>query len=203
MITRGWGPDRAVNGNPARNQWKVVDNGPAGGMMLNSDLCLAYDNNSEHQKCMEENNFNNRKCKKLQNKGKPINALETQCCAWTHKGALFNKGVFDAKDGPGDICGKQIPKRGKESKFLAVKDACCVNQSSESTGDCDSSQWPKGQSFSNVLTFAADENQWLESYRQAWKVTTENGHIDLNDLLENDGVQDEYECGKLRTKKIC
>jgi len=50
---------------------------------------------------MEENNFNNRKCKKLQNKGKPINALETQCCAWTHKGALFNKGVFSKQEGKG------------------------------------------------------------------------------------------------------
>lgn len=114
MLTRGWGPDLAVNGDEGRNQWKTVDNGSPGGLMLNSDLCLAYDNNSEHQKCMAENNFNNRKCKKFQNKGKPINALETQCCAWTHKGALFNKGVFD-KNEKADLCGKQIPHRGKES----------------------------------------------------------------------------------------
>lgn len=77
MLTRGWGPDRAVEGNTERNQWKTVDAGPPGGLMLNSDLCLAYDNNAIHQKCMEENGFSNRKCKKLQNKGKPINALET------------------------------------------------------------------------------------------------------------------------------
>lgn len=48
MLTRGWGPDRAVGGNTDRNQWKTVDSGPAGGLMLNSDLCLAYDNNSIH-----------------------------------------------------------------------------------------------------------------------------------------------------------
>jgi len=115
MLTRGWGPDLAVNGNEERNQWKTVDSGPAGGLMLNSDLCLAYDNNSIHQVCMAENNNNNRKCKKSQNKGEPINALHSNCCAWTHKGALFNKGVFDKKDGPADLCGKQIPARGKES----------------------------------------------------------------------------------------
>lgn len=143
MITRGWGPDRAVDGNVERNQWKIVDHGPEG-MMLNSDLCLAYDNNSIHQKCMAENNFQNRKCNKLQNKGKSINALETQCCAWTHKGALFNKGVFSIQEGKGNICGKEIPSRGKEAQFTKVKEACCVNQSPDSTGDCDSSQWPKG-----------------------------------------------------------
>jgi len=203
MLTRGWGPDRAVEGNKDRNQWKTVDHGPPGIMMLNSDLCLAYDNNSLHQACMEKHNFNNRKCKNLQNKGKPINALETQCCAWTHKGALFNKGVFDIKNGKADLCGKKIPSRGKESRFLEVKNACCVNQSSESTGDCDSSQWPKGQSFPNILTFAANENQWLESFAQAWKIATENSHLDLHTLVEYQGDEDDYECGKLRTRKIC
>lgn len=49
MITRGWGPDRAVDGNVDRNQWKTVDHGPTDGLMLNTDLCLAYDNNSIHQ----------------------------------------------------------------------------------------------------------------------------------------------------------
>lgn len=63
MITRGWGPDRAVNGNEERNQWKIVDSDPTDGLMLNSDLCLAYDNNAKHQTCMAENNFNNRRCK--------------------------------------------------------------------------------------------------------------------------------------------
>lgn len=76
MLTRGWGPDRSVEGNDKRNQWKTVDSGEEGGLMLNSDLCLAYDNNSIHQECMEKNNFNNKRCKDRQNKGKPINALE-------------------------------------------------------------------------------------------------------------------------------
>jgi len=62
---------------------------------------------------------------------------------------------------------------------MAVREACCQNESSDSLGDCDSSSWPKGKMFSNVLAFAADENLWLESFAQAWKITTENGHIDL------------------------
>jgi len=56
---------------------------------------------------------------------------------------LFNKGVFDKKDGKAMICGKEIPNKGKESRFKAVKEACCTNQHKESSGDCDSSQWPK------------------------------------------------------------
>ena len=150
--------------------------------MLNSDLSLAYDNNSEHQKCMAENNNNNRKCKKLQNKGKPINALHSSCCAWTHKGALFNKGVFDKKEAA-DLCGSQIPAKGKASKFTEVRKACCSNIT-DSTGDCDSAQWPKGKMFPHVLAFAADEKQWLESFGQAWKIATENGHLDLQSLVE-------------------
>jgi len=50
MLTRGWAPDLAIDGNVERNQWKTVDIGGADHplMMLNSDLCLAYDNNFEH-----------------------------------------------------------------------------------------------------------------------------------------------------------
>lgn len=125
---------------------------------------------------MKENNNNNRKCKKLQNKGVSINALHSQCCAWTHKGALFNKGVLDKAAGTGEMCGTQIPVKGAQSRFGPVREACCSAEASDSTGDCDSAQWPKGKMFPIVLEFAADENQFIESFTQAWKVATENGH---------------------------
>lgn len=58
--------------------------------------------------------------------------------------------------------------------------------------------------FPNVLAFAADENQWLESFAQAWKIATENGHMDLQSLVKEEGdEEDEFECGKLKTRKIC
>jgi len=69
MLTRGWGPDLAVGGNPERNQWKTIDLAGASSdrpeMMLNSDLCLAYDNNSLHQACMKKNDFKSSRCRKL------------------------------------------------------------------------------------------------------------------------------------------
>jgi hypothetical protein len=184
MLTRGWGPDLAVGGNPERNQWKTVDIGSRDRpeLMLNSDMCLAYDNNAEHSACMKANNFNNRACKKLQNKGKPINALAGNCCAWTHKNALFNKGVFD-KTKTGNICGMEVKhRREKKSKFMGMREACCANEGATSSGDCDSSAWPKGPAFPMVLAFAADENKWLTSYVKAWKLATENGHLGLKSL---------------------
>lgn len=57
--------------------------------------------------------------------------------------------------------------------------------------------------FPNVLAFAADENQWLESFAQAWKVATENGHIDLQQLVNERDEEEDYECGKLRTRHVC
>ena len=48
LITKGWGPQLAVGGEEGRNQWQRVDKGRDPDhveMMLNSDLCLAYDNN--------------------------------------------------------------------------------------------------------------------------------------------------------------
>jgi len=203
MLTRGWGPQRSVNDDPGRNQWMTVDSGAPGGLMLNSDLCLAYDNNSEHQECMKKENNNNRKCKKFQNKGKSINALETQCCAWTHKGALFNNRVLDKEAGKDMLCGAEVPNKGPDSKFEAVQDKCCANQHEDSTGDCDSSQWPKGQAFRNILDFAANETMWHDSFAEAWEIATENGHLDLKTLINYEDNEDEYECGRLRSKAIC
>lgn len=204
MLTRGWGPDLAVGGNPDRNQWKTVDRGSTEGpeLMLNSDLCLAYDNNAAHSACMLENDFNNRKCKKLQNKGKPINALAGECCAWTHKQALFNKGVFD-RNGTGSLCGQDVKKREKTSHFKPMREACCANEGAASSGDCDSASWPKGPAFPMVLAFAADEKLWLENYVQAWKLATENGHLGLRSLTLEPDTEQLYECGKLRTRKLC
>jgi len=151
---------------------------------------------------MAENNFNNRSCRSLQNKGTPILATAGNCCAWTHKNALFNKGVFDA-NGTGNLCGQEVPRRGRESQFNQVRNACCANEGSDSSGDCDSAAWPKGQSFPMVLAFAADENEWLESYAQAWKIATENGHLDLNSLNPDADTEELYDCGKLRTRRMC
>jgi len=58
---------------------------------------------------------------------------------------LLKKGVISkGEDNQIDICGKKMPSRGRDSKFLNVKEACCATQHENSTGDCDSAAWPKG-----------------------------------------------------------
>jgi len=115
--------------------------------MLNSDLCLAYNNNPEHRACMEENDFDPKLCKDDRKKGDPLNALGTKCCAWTHKSPLFKKDVYDI-EGEGSVCGTVTTKKDKDTKFLGMRESCCANEGETSAGDCDSSDWPKGDSFS-------------------------------------------------------
>jgi len=98
------------------------------------------------------------------------------------------------------MCGTEIPKKGKGARFTEVKEACCKNQSPDSTGDCDSAAWPKGKAFKQVLDFASDEKLWLKHFTDAWKIATENGHIDLKQLINEEDKEEEDECGKLKTK---
>lgn len=156
MLARGWGPELAVGGNPKKNQWRLIDQGKESDhkeMMLNSDLCLAYQNNPVHAACMEKYKDESNKntiCKNMQKLGRAVDATAGECCAWTHKGPLFNHGVFDLQKGA-EVCGVFISETenngGKVSGFDALRDACCGKEGSDSIGDCDSSAWPKGQFF--------------------------------------------------------
>jgi len=45
MLDHGWGPNRDINGNENKNNWKRVDvqmKKEPFEMMLNTDMCLAY-----------------------------------------------------------------------------------------------------------------------------------------------------------------
>jgi len=54
LLYKGWGPELAVGNNKNKNQWKRIDKGfnnEHKEMMLNSDLCLIYDNNRNYAFC--------------------------------------------------------------------------------------------------------------------------------------------------------
>merc|ERR1711939_288118 len=108
ILAKGWGPDLKVNGNPEKNQWKRIDTVPEGEhreFMLDTDMCLAYDNNREHAKCMVENKRMHGKCKEMQSfgfKGNPVAAKSGNCCAWIRQQALINHGVLKNGD---NYCG--------------------------------------------------------------------------------------------------
>lgn len=68
-------------------------------MMLNTDMCLFYQDNKLHAECMKENRHGNRKkCKKLEKKGGYVNAKTSTCCAWTQHVVLTKKGILKDED---------------------------------------------------------------------------------------------------------
>ena len=104
-MAHGWGPKRAVGGNENKNQWKLIDSSSdlekGRQMMLDTDMCMFYQDNRDHAECMEEEhegmtrNFNY--CRQYERKtkdgGKPawLNAKNAQCCAWMQNTALEKK----------------------------------------------------------------------------------------------------------------
>lgn len=71
-------------------------------MMLNTDLCMFYQDNKNHAKCMEETHNgkkrNSKACRHWQKKGKFLNALEdnkpNHCCTWMRPAALIKRGII-------------------------------------------------------------------------------------------------------------
>jgi len=89
LLTTGWGPDLAVGADPLKNQWKRVDSGSSDStkdqMMLNTDLCLAYERSKGYVDCMKIKQPNKGKvCGKLLPNATPLLATTADnCCAWT------------------------------------------------------------------------------------------------------------------------
>lgn len=70
LLGHGWGPQRQIGGKD-KNNWKRIDimkPGEPQEMMLNTDMCLAYQFNKDHAECMKKNKRNNRNCNKLEKK---------------------------------------------------------------------------------------------------------------------------------------
>lgn len=86
--------------------------------MLDTDMCLAYQDNKPHRDCMAKN-FNPKrsgdhkalkKCKHLEKSGVPLLAKNSNCCAWTYSGPFFmkkilNKGKSAFVGGENEYCG--------------------------------------------------------------------------------------------------
>ena len=150
ILGHGWGPNRAIDGNADKNNWKRVDvqmKKEPFEMMLNTDMCLAYQFNQKHIDCMKETNRNRRACAKFEKKGVFLNAKKDNCCAWTNQNVLFKRGIESEKHN--NFCGLKNAKRGGD-----LRGACCVDEDKDSAGDCDSFRWPKGPAFNKIIVFA-------------------------------------------------
>lgn len=173
IIVHGWGPNRAVGGNPGKNQWILIDGSPANEksqqMMLNTDMCLYYQDNRLHAECMEkerEGKTRNRKfCKKFERKGTILNAKESTCCAWTQFRVLEKRGIIDhdvyCSLDKGELIQfkmdqkKENKANGEENDHREqLRPQCCSDEMAGSFGDCDSFNWPKGPAMEQMLHLA-------------------------------------------------
>ena len=85
-----------------------------------------------------------------------------------------------------------------------MRDDCCINEGPESHGDCDSSEWPKGPAFNDIMHFGGDEDAWLDTFSIAWKIAIENGHYDLHAPLGTPDEPTSYECHKISQNwRVC
>jgi len=152
MLMNGWMPDKAVGGNPAKNQWRRSDLqtpgnvGPARELMLNTDICLAYDSPAM---------------------GYKMNSRDDTCCAWTLK---------DSLDGiEGEYCGEVGNVEDKEQQH---RDCC----DGELGTDCGRVTGENLKAFKHVKDFAANDGAWIVAFQAAWTKATENGVSNLKTL---------------------
>ena len=125
MLVKGWGPKRAVGGNVNKNQWQLIDESPdsekKSQMMLNTDMCLVYQDNPKHAECMKQNKRNFRKCIPLEKKGGFLNAKTSSCWAWTQFNVLFKKKIWTTDK---DYCG--ISKADFINTLLILSFIWCI-----------------------------------------------------------------------------
>lgn len=173
LMFKGWAPQLAVNGNPEKNQWQRVDAGKTAHkeLMLDADLCLAYNNNVEYAQCLKTKP--EMECQELRGKGTRLTATAGNCCANTKTNILFDYDVLKAGN---TFCGKNVTSANDE------RASCCKFEGENSYGDCDESEAPTGPAINAIYSFIQNEATWLENYRTAWNIATENGQTDLAPL---------------------
>jgi len=200
MLANGWMPERAVGGNPAKNQWersnRFFDSASQGKqMMLDTDLCLAF----------STGNFNM----------DGLSAKDHDCCAWAmpfhlvssdidvinvHNGGEYcdrdDKTVVDFwKTLPigEDIINRQIHwdewelTSGARSggTFRRMRRECCrgcdryIEGDCAGFNDCGSVSHPTGHAFQAVKAFSLDEDFFVAQFMTAWRIATSRGHRGL------------------------
>jgi len=155
LIQKGWKPDKRGNG---KFQWMRAGkrSGAAEEMMLNTDMCLLYED------ILAED--------------------DEDCCAWVMPEAL-TKGTLTEKSDieklikgnmaePDTWCGFDAT-HGMEN-FNTVRFWCCRMGEHTSSNECAEEQIsnPTGPGASHVMKFAVDEVAWLTAFTAAWRKAT-------------------------------
>lgn len=159
MLNKGWGPERNIHQNKNKNAWKIIDKSGTdpsnkfyeqhkGIMYLNTDMCLAYNNNFDtmaakvlYQKfkkdfTLADNTqlWTGAMRKQLVMRGSLLNAKNRNCCAWFSEKDLLkneNKHKGGKKKWKNnlhlDYCGLEIDRKMKKGKAnqAMIRKQCC------------------------------------------------------------------------------
>mmetsp|Transcript_134881 Transcript_134881/g.238624 ORF Transcript_134881/g.238624 Transcript_134881/m.238624 type:complete len:517 (+) Transcript_134881:88-1638(+) len=183
MLYKGWGPDLKVWGNNDRNQWARVDLGAdilmvGREMMLDSDMCLYFSSMDTEVPA------------------RPLHAnlvkdRASGCdCAWVrnvdkHAPAInkYMQGKMCGLDNLFPANAESLTNhRGLPTlnswNFTKQRAVCCSMQHVDTYAietDCK----PFGPAAGDVMKFAMEEEPWVETYEEAWKIATTRGHPKL------------------------
>jgi len=172
MLAKGWGPQE---NHPNKHQWNRIDSGSQREMMLNTDLCLVYNNGGE----------------------KGLSAADHDCCAWLDTVVIIP--TIDAMENH-QFCGQDnaciLDDDGnldQDASTLAPcqgglheRELCCGAGFTAGGGrDCGSPMNPTGLAAHAVEQFAQDDNLWIEAFKAAWKSVTELGATNLRVLTDS------------------
>eukprot|EP00448_Togula_jolla_P010921 CAMPEP_0170614308 /NCGR_PEP_ID=MMETSP0224-20130122/24729_1 /TAXON_ID=285029 /ORGANISM="Togula jolla, Strain CCCM 725" /LENGTH=565 /DNA_ID=CAMNT_0010939953 /DNA_START=64 /DNA_END=1761 /DNA_ORIENTATION=+ len=192
LMAKGWLPERAINGNPKKNQWQIGDVGfdpkvKGKQMMLDTDMCLAFSAGMFHYK--------------------KLAAVKDDCCTWTFalnlaEGAIdkYNDGMFcGEKDEAKVKLWESLPKgtsvkdrirlwgiwenqtgHGAFATFADMRGQCCKGNryfTGEYKGykDCGGVSHPTGFAAKSVELFANDEDAWVKEFMVSWRRATGAG----------------------------
>ncbi len=167
IVFKGWAPEKSINGNNAKNQWKRSDIGVTAHkeMMLDSDMCLAFS--------------------QIKSASQPLTTGKG-CCAWidpvkARNIAGYGPSEFFSMDFCGTILNNYNDISGQPGGW---REKCCDNDLTLRT-DCDSPlpEAPAGVTTTHVQSFARNELTWLTAFRQAWEIAVTNGY-DSNQLFD-------------------
>jgi len=166
LLAKGWEPVKLDNG---KIQWNRSDmkQGDKNEMMLDSDMCLAYGNS---------------KGGNLKVNGDLEG--DSACCGWLTSSTKSDSGNMETviRNNDDFFCGEKF--QGGKDTGAENKDCC---QSYMPRNDCGKRPFGTnegGWAFDTVMEFASHEVKWLREFKVAWKLATEKGHSNLQELKQ-------------------
>lgn len=164
ILFKGWKPSEV---SEFKHQWVRSDigkdlHGGDGEFMLNTDMCLAFDNGfGDFNAAGTFNEAGER--------------VEEPCrCMWV--ASEFVAQVMGEGAVVHDYCGR-LGEALSTPDFEQEAADCCANRATGERGSCDNVRRPGqgAKAGAHVQEFAGSEAAWLESFHEAWSFATTNG----------------------------